>query len=171
MFTKIRRHWLVATAICLGIAVAGGVAIASTSHHGLTKERVLQFAIVGYEADDLDVGAAGRSPGDTFFVQQQLWNIGRTTRVGRFDNACTIEKDYGSGENMTSLNRCTATVFLADGTIELANRWYLTESKERFRFAVIGGTRSYMNVVGQATIVFGEPDTLKLELVPSFQQP
>jgi hypothetical protein len=171
MFNKIRRHRFVASATCLGLLVAGGIAGASTSHHGLMKKEVLRLQIVGYGSDDLDVGAAGRSPGDTFFVQHQLWNISQTTRVGRYDTACTLEKDYGSGENMMSLNRCTATVFLADGTIELANRAYRTESEKRLRYAVVGGTGAYINVVGQATVVFGEPDTLNLRLVPSFRRP
>jgi len=162
---KIRRHWLVAFTVCLGVAVVGGISVASTPH-GPTRGHIVRFQIVGYESDDLDVGASGRSPGDTFFVQHQLWNADHTRRVGRYDTACTLEKDYGSGATLTSLNRCTATVFLADGTIELANRAYRTESEKRLRYAVVGGTGTYMSIVGQATVVFGEPEgTLRLELV------
>jgi hypothetical protein len=37
-----------------------------------TTEQVLRVRILGDEPDDLDVGAHGRSPGDTFFVQHEL---------------------------------------------------------------------------------------------------
>lgn len=171
MFRTFRRAWLVATALCLTIVIGGVVAVASTMNEGTTTKQVLRFRILGYKSDDLDVGAQGRSPGDTFFVQHALWNYDQTARVGRYDTACVLEKDYGVGSDLTSLNRCTATAFLGTGTVELAGRAFRTETEKTLRYAVIGGTGTYKNVVGQATVVFGEPDTLKLELIPSFLRP
>jgi hypothetical protein len=61
----------------------------------------------------------------------------------------------------------------------LATRFKFTETLESFRFAVIGGTGSYENVVGQARLGFGcepcppntEADMLTLDVIPSFQRP
>lgn len=60
---------------------------------------------------------------------------------------------------------------LPGGTIELATRVWRTERERLLPYAVIGGTDTYKNVVGQATVIFGEPDTLRLELIPSFRRP
>jgi hypothetical protein len=54
----------------LSIVIEGAVAFASTND-GVTTKQVLQVRILGDESDDLDVGAHGRSPGQTFFVQHE----------------------------------------------------------------------------------------------------
>jgi hypothetical protein len=92
-----------------------------------------------------------------------------------YHTACAIEKDVGVDAEFTtgkSLNRCTATLILRGGTIELAGRVWMKETLPGFRLSVIGGTRTYENVVGEARVAFGEEDeSLYVELIPSFRHP
>jgi hypothetical protein len=170
----VRRRWVAVTALAAIVLIGGGVALA-TMNGGIVTKQFLRFRILGYDSYDLDVGETGRSPGDTFFVKHDLWNYNRTAKVGEYDTACVIEKDVNVVGEVTSgksLNRCTATVFLRGGTIELAGRIWFKETLPSFRLSVIGGTRTYENVVGEARIVFGDEDeTLYVELIPSFTHP
>jgi hypothetical protein len=165
------RWRLLAMAPSLGIVLGGAIACASNpdgpATTATTTEHILEFPIHGYEDHAVDVGERGRSPGDTFYVQYELWNSEETSKVGDYATACVIERDYGEGHDLESLNRCTATAFLEEGTIELGSRLLRTESEESLRYSVIGGTGAYRNGVGEATVVFGDedtPDTLMLEL-------
>ena len=155
----------------LVIILAG--AFACSSNPGApavtTTEQVLKFPIHGYEDHAVDVGEHGRSPGDTFYVQYELWNSDETAKVGDYATACVLERDYGEGPDLKSLNRCTATAFLETGTIELAARILRADSEKSLRYSIIGGTDSYKNAVGEATVVFGDedagtPDTLEIDL-------
>lgn len=165
----VRRKWVAVVALAAVVVIGGGIAFASKDD-GTVNKQVRRFRILGYDSYDLDVGETGRSPGDTFFVKHELWNYGQTAKVGEYDTACVIEKDVGAGADLRSLNRCTATAILRDGTIELATRVWRTEAEKTLPYAVIGGSRAYKNVAGQATVVF-EGDILKLELIPSFKHP
>lgn len=166
-----RRAALVAGVLAMGL-IGAGIAVASRSD-GIVEHQVRSFALVGINEDDLDVRPSGRSPGDTSFFQNELRKFDLTKKLGRFDSACVLENAD------TSLSRCTGTAFLGGGTVELTARVKFTDALESIRFAVVGGTRSYDNVVGQATLTFGceacpagtEADTLKLDLIPSFQHP
>jgi hypothetical protein len=163
------KRWVAVTALAAVVLIGGGVALA-TMNHGIVKKQFLRFRQHGYDNYDLDVGEAGRSPGDTFFVKHDLWNYDETAKVGQYDTACILEKDVGG----KSLNRCTATLFLRGGSIELAGRVWFSETLPSFRLSVIGGTRKYENVVGEARVVFGDedtPDSVYVELIPSFRHP
>jgi hypothetical protein len=162
---------MVAVILVVGL-IGAGIAVASSSD-GIVEHQVRSFALVRFQEHDLDVRPTGDSPGDTFFFQNQLRNLDLTKQLGRFNSSCVLENVD------TRMNRCTGTVFLEDGTVELATRVKFTDTLKSVRIAVIGGTRAYDNVVGQALLTFGcdacpagaEADTLKLDLIPSFQQP
>ena len=168
-----KQRWLLTVASGLGVILGGAIACTSNpAAQATTKttEQVLEFPIHGYEDFAVDVGEHGRSPGDTFYVQYELWNPDETAKVGDYATACVIERDYGEGHDLTSLNRCTATAFLDTGNVELEARLLRTESEKSLRYSVIGGTGAYSNVAGEATVVFGDedtPDTLKLDLTTS----
>ena len=160
---------LVLVGALIGVSYAAG-----SRSTGIVEHQFRSFALTSFHEQDLDVAPSGRSLGDTFFFQQQLWTFDLKTKVGRYDSACVLE-DAG-----TSLNQCTATAFLGDGTVELSGRLLFTDTLQSFKLAVIGGTGRYDNVVGQATITFGcvkcpagtqDVDTLSLALTPSFQRP
>ena len=170
MFGISGRWRFLAMAPGLGIVLGGAIACASNPGAAATAtstEQALELAIHGYEDHAVDVGEHGRSSGDTFFVQYELWNSDQTEKVGEYATACVLERDYGQGRDLESLTRCTATAFLDAGNIELAGRQLRTESEESLGYSVIGGTGAYRNAVGEATVVFGDedtPDTLKLDL-------
>ena len=168
-----KRSAVLVAAVMLVIGVITvGVAVASRSD-GIVQHEVRSFALTGFQEDVLDVRPSGRSLGDTFFFQQQLRSFDLTKRFGQFLSTCVLENAD------TQLNRCTGTVFLGDGKVELAVRVNFTNTLESFRLAVTGGTGSYENVVGQARLIFGcegcppgaEADTLMLDLIPSFERP
>jgi hypothetical protein len=124
----VRRKWVAVAALAAVVVIGGGIAFASRD--GTVNWRVRRFRILGYDSYDLDVGETGRSPSDTFFVKHGLWNYSQTAKVGEYDTACVLEKDVGAGADLRSLNRCTATAILRDGTIELATRVWRTESEK-----------------------------------------
>jgi hypothetical protein len=163
---------LVAVILVIGL-IGAGIAVASSRGDGIVDHQVRSFALAGFQEDELDVRPSGRSPGDTFFFQQQLRTFDLTKMLGRFYSTCVLENVK------SSLNRCTGTAFLGDGRVELAARFKFTDPLKSIRYAVIGGTGNYDNVVGQAKVTFGceacppgtEADTLTLDLIPSFQYP
>jgi hypothetical protein len=165
------RAALVAVILVIGL-IGAGIAVASSRGDGIVEHQVRSFALTGFQENDLDVRPSGRSLGDTFFFQQQLRTFDLTKQLGRFYSTCVLENVR------TSLNRCTGTAFLGDGRVELAARVMFTDALKAVRFAVIGGTGSYDNVVGQAKLTFGcegcpagGNDILTLDLIPSFQHP
>jgi hypothetical protein len=161
------------TAILILALVGAGFAVAS-SRSGFVRRDVLNFAIQALNEDTGDVGPSGDSPGDTFFAQSELRNFDLTKQLGGYASACVLENVD------TRLNHCTATVFLSGGNVELSGRFPFNDALEAFRLAVIGGSGTYKNAVGQATITFGcdacppdshDVDTLMLDLFPSFEHP
>jgi hypothetical protein len=161
---------LLVLAICL---VGGGLAEAS-SHDGIDQTIVRRVAVTFGSDDTVDIAPAGDSPGDTFLGQAGVWNFDLTRRFGGYASACVLETVS------PRLNHCTATIRFPEGTIELGSRFNFTDIRPGFRLAVIGGTGTFQNVVGQATYSFGcdecppgseDVDTLTLHLIPSFRQP
>lgn len=169
-----KRSAIVAVAMVVVVGLVGaGLAIAA-QRGGIAEPQTMSFAVGGGHADTADVGPSGDSPGDTFFAQGKLFNFPLTKQVGRLNSACELE-------NVTPRwNHCTATVLLPDGTVELSARFVWTDTRPGYSLAVIGGTGSYDNVVGQAHYTFGcdacppgtqDVDTLTLRLIPSFEHP
>jgi hypothetical protein len=168
-----RRIAVVAGVILVVGVVGAGLAIASR-RGGIVRHDVLSFAIQLVNEDSGDVGPSGDSPGDTFFAQSELRNFDLTNQLGRYASACVLESVD------TRLNHCTATVSLSNGKVELSGRFLFRDTLQAFRLAVVGGSGTYKNVVGQATITFGcdacppdspDVDTLTLDLIPSFEHP
>ena len=141
------RATLVAVVLVLGL-IGAGIAVASSTD-GIAEEEVLSFALVGFREDTLDLPPHGDTSGDTFFFQQQVRTLDLAERRGAFYASCVLENAD------TTLNRCTGTVFLGEGKVELAGRFKFTETLDAIQYAVIGGTGRYNNVVGQATLTFG----------------
>ena len=169
-----RRIAVVAGTVILVVGLVGaGLAMASRQS-GIVRHDVLSFAIQLVNEDFGDVGPSGESPGDTFFAQSELRNFDLTNQLGRYASACVLETVD------TRLNHCTATVSLSNGKVELSGRFLFRDTLQTFRLAVVGGSGTYKNVVGQATITFGcdacppdshDVDTLTLDLIPSFEHP
>lgn len=132
----------------VGAIVLVMVAGVATSGAGIKKDTVLRFLDVRGDVHYLDVGAPAQSdfdpsPGDTFFFGNTLKNAVGTRDVGRFVSTCVAL--FGSEF------KCTGTLLLERGTIELAATVDFA-SDQPIRAAVIGGTRRFANVGGRATI-------------------
>ena len=169
-----RRIAVVTGAIILVVGMIGAGLAAASRRNGIVRHHGLTFAVQLVNEDTADVGASGDSPGDTFFAQHELQNFDLTKQLGRYDSACVLENVD------TRLNHCTATVFLSHGKVELSGRFPFSDTLQAFRLAVVGGSGTYENVVGQATVTFGcdacppdshDVDTLSLDLIPSFEHP
>lgn len=169
-----KRSAIVAAALAVVVGLVGAGLAVATQRGGIVEAQTLRFAVGGGHAETADVGPSGDSPGDTFFGQSKLMNFALTKQFGRFNSACELE-------NLTPRwNHCTATVLLPNGTVELSARLVWTDTRPGYPLAVIGGTGSYDNVVGQARYTFGcdacpagteDVDTLTLQLTPSFAHP
>jgi hypothetical protein len=169
-----RRIAVAAGAIILVVGLIGAALAVASRRSGIVRHQVLSFAVQLVNEDAADVGPSGDSPGDTFFAQSELQNFDLTNELGRYASACVLENVD------TRLNHCTATVSLLNGKVELSGRFRFSDTLQAFRLAVIGGSGSYENVVGQATVTFGcdacppdshDVDTLRLDLIPSFEHP
>jgi hypothetical protein len=169
-----RRIAVLAGAVILVVCMVGaGLAVAS-KRSGMVRHHVLSFAVAFVNQDIGDVAPSGDSPGDTFFAQNQLQNFDLTKQLGRYASACVLENLE------TRLNHCTATVSLSSGKVELSGRFPFSDTLQAYRLAVVGGSGTYKNVVGQAMYTFGcdacppdshDVDTLTIDLIPSFEQP
>jgi hypothetical protein len=118
------------------------------SRDGITRDKVLRFLDVRGSVEYLDLGEPAQgdfdpTPGDTFFFNNTLRNAADTEDVGRFVSKCVAL--FGSDF------KCSGTLLLQQGTIELAATPDFAAAPP-IKSAVIGGTRRFRNVAGQATI-------------------
>lgn len=170
-----RRSVVLGLLVCLALLVVGGVSFAALKgdKDGIVKKQVLSFVDVTaeeafFDAEPASTGEDDVSPGDTFFFHDELWNLARTKQRGTLDGSCKFLIGF--------IVHCEATVFLPKGTIELAGGLDFGEEEgpsTQF-IAVVGGTRRYENVVGQAKLIEeegSEDSRLVLELIPSFKRP
>jgi len=176
-----RRLAFLVTLALVGVLAIGGIAYATErgDDDGLEKKKVLTFVDVTVAEDFLDVGRQAQgefdvSPGDAFFFHDELWNRSETKKKGTLDGKC----EFFVSTTPEALNaHCVATVKLREGTIELAQGLtFEEEGPGSFFVAVVGGTKRYKNVVGQAKITeqFEDQENkslLRLELIPSFRRP
>jgi hypothetical protein len=165
MFTR----WPAIVAATLAVMVAGAgasfAALRGADDDGILQPKALTFAVQNAEFADVDAPPRGRSAGDTFFADSELWNVAQTKQRGTFHTVCVL------AQPRTSLNHCSGTAFLHDGKVVVEGANFFTETAENLSFAVVGGTGRFANVVGQARLRFGEPDVLTVRLAPSFRRP
>ena len=161
------RRWVAVVALLIAVGLVAGVAAIAAGGRESTRiprETVLTFLDITVDEHFLDVRPRATSPGDTFFFRDQLWNLTRTQKRGTLDGACTVL----IGARANSRAHCRATVFLAGGTVELAQT-SRADQGNRFFAAVVGGTKRYKNVTGEArfTPLRGNRSRLVLELIPA----
>lgn len=131
-------HWTITACDYLGNPSA-----TTASHVTPPRPQVLRFLDVQDRFATLDVGAAGDSPGDTLFFDNQLRDPTDTRRVGRFVSRCI----QGVGD----WYHCQGTLQLEDSKIELATTTTLAEPNGIVA-AVTGGTGRYAGAAGQVHI-------------------
>ena len=169
---RLTRRPFVAATLAIALAVIGTsvayAALHAGGHDGIVNKQTLRMAVKNGVPSQSDVGPPGPSPGDTFFDQADLYNSAGTRKVGTFATVCVL------ANTSTSLNHCVGTAFLRGGKVEISGSVFFTETAEVLSFAVVGGTATYENVVGQATLRFRPEsigDLLTLRLIPSFRHP
>jgi hypothetical protein len=165
------KRWLLLGVLGLAVVLAvGGASLAAGggSKHGITQQVKLRLLEVTLDEAFVDVAPKGTelpSPGDTFFFHNELRNAAGTKKKGTFDGRCIFL--------IGGMAECRGHVALADGTIELGAGIDFSAGPTRFEAAVLGGTRRYENVVGEAKITqVGEGRSqFVIELIPSFRRP
>lgn len=118
--------------LLVGVAPASG---------GFSNPYLLRYIGVPEDFSFVDVGTAGESAGDTFFLREGLyrWVNGRQgPKAGRLQVQCTV---LGRG----GLVNCMATAFVPKGTIVLGG-WIRADAK--FTVPVLGGSGIYRGVGG-----------------------
>lgn len=96
-------------------------------------------------SQEVDVGAAGESPGDFFIEKAALWNEAETDRVGLDYVKCTL--DFG-----TSAICVTALRLFGRG--QLTGTGVVDFTSQSFAFPVTGGTGDFQDVTGQVRVTF-----------------
>ena len=156
-----KRVLIVVAALAVIGGVVGGIAIAH--REGNTLQQEITLLVTGKTIQDrfVDVVPKGDGPslGDSFHFRDALWNRALTERRGTIIGSCYVE--LGAFD-------CKATMFFPEGKIMLAGAFRFQE-EGLFRVAVVGGTRSYKNVVGDARVQETEDAALyTVHLIPSF---
>lgn len=121
------------------------VVVGTTSFIGGAGGGGESFTVVGrfLQAEDIDVGAPGASPGDYFIEKDALWNEAETERVGWDVIKCTF--DFGT----TAL--CTVGLRFFGGG-QLTGTGVVEATSKSFTFPVTGGTGDFRDVTGYVRV-------------------
>jgi hypothetical protein len=141
-----RIRWILPMMVLAGAIAASGVLASSE----LTRPGVIRITNRELAREVVDVGAAGRSPGDQVVVSQLLFNRRITTRaLGHEEMLCTY---LGRGGVLGGGARsCTITFYLPEGRLVVAGA---VHNLVLFTLPVVGGTGIYDNVGGTLTVTF-----------------
>jgi allene oxide cyclase-like protein len=164
------KRWVVVAALALSVGlVIGGISIAASRDHGITKKKVLTFVEVSVDEHFIDEEPLGTgendvSPGDRANFHNELWNRAETKKRGDVYAQCEFIHEF--------VAHCRGTAVLQRGTIEVAGAIDFAEEDGPFFVAVTGGTEKYENVVGELKITPAGDTTIdRFELIPSFKRP
>jgi hypothetical protein len=144
MRTKLRYGALMLAAIL----VIGGVAQATGTSGRGARSQTLKLLDVSDKFEFVDVGAPGSpgspGPGDSFIFNNLVRNRADTKSLGTWISICTMTA-------ATGVARCSGTVGLDDGDIEVATTVDFADA-DVIVAAVTGGTRDYKGAGGQLTL-------------------
>jgi hypothetical protein len=140
-----RVSLLVLAAACAAAAVSSVPAASELA--GPATVRVTNREIT---REVVDLGAAGRSPGDQLIRSALLYNKGLTSHaIGHEEIICTL---LGSGNAFGDASRnCVASVFLQKGELVAEG---VVHNLFIYELPVVGGTGLYSNVRGTLTVTF-----------------
>jgi len=140
----LRRPWI--------LLVAGGLALVAvplTSSSPLLKRPgTIRITDVEVKRRSVDIGAAGRTPGDVLVITHLLFNKRITPKpLGHSEALCTF---LGRGDVLgAGSSSCSVTFFLPKGRIMASG---VIHSRLFYELAVTGGTGLYNNVRGTLTV-------------------
>jgi hypothetical protein len=140
----------ITAALAAAVAATGAAAVSpSWSHSDAASSRTL--TLVGRSTGEafLDHGSAGPTVGDEFVTAQRLLRRGR--RVGRAGGSCQIVAPAAGRDRFTF--HCTVTLRLLAGQIAIRGlATFGEQGPQPMRIAITGGTGSYRQARGQATV-------------------
>ena len=140
---------LVATMLIVAVVVG------TTTLVGGAGSGAESFTVVSttQHSQEIDVGAAGESPGDFFIDKSALWNEAEE-RVGSDVVKCTL--DFGT----TGI--CTVALrFFGRG--QLTGTGLVDFTSQSFSFPITGGTRDFQDVTGQVRVTFESQERATLQ--------
>jgi hypothetical protein len=157
------RKIAVVAAIALATGTIGVISAASAApaSPAMTPARTLQFDVVFSPFFYVDTKPNGPSKGDTSVFHDRLFSDGKA--VGDEGGSCIVVDLPTDSAAPIPIN-CTVSIRLAGGQITAQG---LTSSAPTKQLAVTGGTGTYQNAGGQATLVeFGNGrGSLSLDLI------
>src|SRR5918997_462882 len=154
------------------VGLLGAVATAAavswvTSAGAINQPR--SFTLVAREAEihNVDVRPSGSSLGDRFLFAGVLERLNGDEH-GRFDGVCTITSAPGAAEEARQQCVLTSTIGTLDGETEIQAQGVGRVLAEDVILSVTGGSKRFMNVRGQQTVDFSDPDrvTFRYQLIP-----
>jgi hypothetical protein len=152
-------------AVAVLLAMLGAMSIAAaapTATPNITTAKTLHFDVVFSPFFFVDLGQKGLSKGDQTVFHDQLFSHGK--RVGDDGGSCTVVDLPRTPSAPIPIN-CTVSFRLPGGQLTTQG---FTSSAPTKHLAVTGGTGSYQNVRGQATLVeFGNgKGSVTFHLIP-----
>lgn len=106
----------------------------------------------GTHAKYADFGRAGLRLGDRLATRGPLLDATRTTKVGSFSADCLVVKAITDGpDGPSGVYRCSYLLRLDEGHL-IVEGWD-PHGPGSYTFAVLGGTGTYANATGDATLV------------------
>ncbi len=139
----ISRRMAVATGIIGATGLFVGSAVSSASASPGNDRRTLSFTNAIDSLAPLDLGPAGPSAGDQFFVASHVvsGNVGGTTAA-----SCQVVTTAGSGVRL-----CEVDFHLTDGII--TTRGLTNTAQQSVTLVITGGTGRYTDAQGSGTLV------------------
>jgi hypothetical protein len=146
------RARIVAAAIAVVAVALGVTALAVAARNGpeARKATVLEMTWKLVAAEDVDVGAEGRGPGDMLIRRFEILVRGEPAGSGQTSCILNVEPFVMCVHQLALTRRGTlATVHLGDQSDE----------GEQVPDAIIGGTGEFRNAGGEVTFDFSGPGT------------
>jgi hypothetical protein len=160
-----RKLSVIAGAIALGLIV-GGVSVASGGPGNSSQPLIIKVITRATAINNfVDTGPTGFSPGDLYVFSERVFLASAPDeQVGTEDGRCVLI------DPATLRFDCSITGKLPEGEIMAAGTLTLVEGTTS-TFAIIGGTRAYRQVRGEASSILGPFEgphevTLKLIMIP-----
>jgi hypothetical protein len=131
-----------AIALLASGSLFGAVAWVTSGSGAATGPGVIRITGTQVRYARVDVGRAGRSPGDTEIATELLYNRNITPKsLGHSELVCTFT--IGPSRN------CRATVFLPKGKLVVGGSIF---ARQFYQLAILGGTGLYDDARGTLTV-------------------
>jgi hypothetical protein len=150
--TMPRKMIVLAMAVLIGAATAGGISSASTRIAASAEIDTIETHKVQHT---IDVGNPGMSVGDVIVISTDLSTPDGSAKLGHQHEVCTVI--HPSSDKLSFL--CSATAEFTDGQVSSTGEFPTTDPDHSY--SITGGTGAYEGVGGMVVIT---PTAASLEL-------